>query len=753
VAGAAALLLTAVVALSLGLVLLGQANTEIHEQRNQALQRKREADEAKGQAESQRDELARLNDSLLRANYIADMNLARVAWDENNLARGRDLLDKYRTHPGEKDLRGFEWHYLHRLLHGQELLVKAHAGWISAVAFTPDGKRLISSGASAPHTAIQFYSRDTKGEVKQWDAATGQPLPFQLKGQTASTNTLTVFGDFVQQISLSRDGTRMAASCQDHAIRVWEFATGKLTLLEGPAKHIAGALHFSPDGRYLLSLYRSDDYRTDKRISIRIWDLATRKAMVALNQLPHLGREGSFSPDGRHFAVCCPNLGVVKVWDAATGAEAYSCPYAGGGVYCAVFSPDGRRLAACGQNGVQIWDAATHRALSTWKSDSSLPYGLTFSPDGKRLATVSIEGVVELWDSQTGKKLHTFKGHAGGVENLAFSPDGTRLVTGGMDGTLRWWNTTEQRDVISIPNTDLNLIGGYPELSPDGQTVFMRASGDGKAVRLWNVQTGEPRGGLIQLPQGVLGRAWTADGKHLYLQDEGGQVNVVDTAAGKVIRAFDIDRAGPARYSAFALTPDEKWCAHAVGPMGRTIKLRNARTGAEVRSLKAFDARVHCLTFSPDGSRLVGADEEQTLKIWDIESGKEIAATKLPGMSFFTPAFSPDGKRVAIFGVLSRLATGEVRVLDSESLREVRSLQGHTLNVTDAVFSPDGQRLATASADRTIRVWDLTAGQEVLKLNGSALIWKLRFISNGRRLISTSMDRTIRIWDATPLPE
>jgi serine/threonine protein kinase len=299
-AGAAALLFTAVIALSLGLVLLGQANTEIRE--------------AKQQAEKRGDDLAALNDTLLRANYIADMNLARVAWDENNLARGRELLDKYRTHPtSNKDLRGFEWHYLHRLLHGQELLVKAHVGWISAVAFTPDGKRLISSGATAPHTAFQFYSGDTKGEVKQWDAATGQPLPFQLKGQTGRTDTLTVFGDFVERIALSRDGTRMGVSCQDHVIRVWEFATGKLTLLEGPAKHIAAGIRFSPDGRCLISLYRPNDFPTDSRISIRIWDLATRKAMVALNQLPHLMQEASFSPDGRHFAVCGGKLGVVKV--------------------------------------------------------------------------------------------------------------------------------------------------------------------------------------------------------------------------------------------------------------------------------------------------------------------------------------------------------------------------------------------------------------------------------------------------------
>jgi hypothetical protein len=51
-------------------------------------------------------------------NYVAVMNLARVAWDENNLARTRELLERYFPKPGAPDLRGFEWHYLRRLLHG-----------------------------------------------------------------------------------------------------------------------------------------------------------------------------------------------------------------------------------------------------------------------------------------------------------------------------------------------------------------------------------------------------------------------------------------------------------------------------------------------------------------------------------------------------------------------------------------------------------------------------------------------------------
>jgi serine/threonine protein kinase len=131
-----------------------------------AQEQKREADNAKAQAEKRRDELANLNETLRRANYIADMNLARVAWDENNLARTGELLEKYRLRPGEKDLRGFEWHYLNRLLHGDELIISAHDGWVTAVVFKPDGKRLVSCGTRQPPRGMKFF-RDATSEVKE----------------------------------------------------------------------------------------------------------------------------------------------------------------------------------------------------------------------------------------------------------------------------------------------------------------------------------------------------------------------------------------------------------------------------------------------------------------------------------------------------------------------------------------------------------------------------------------------------------
>ena len=671
------------------------AGREANQERLAALGAKQQALEAKAETEAQRDE-ARL------AAYASGMGLAQRAWEENNVIRARELLAELPSEAAGRSLRGFEWFYLSRVCHPDELTLAGHAGGVMSVVFSPDGQRLASGSWDQT--------------VKLWDSSTGKEL-FALNGHAAP----------VLSVAFSPNGQRLASASRDQTVKIWDSATGKeMFVLKGHAGWV-WSVAFSPDGHRLAS--GSDDK------TVKIWDSSTGKELFALKGHAGVVTSVAFSPDGQRLASAGYDQ-TVKIWDGASGKELFALKGHAGPVMSLAFSPDGQRLASASRDQtVKIWDSATGKELFARNGHSAGAVGIVaFSPDGQRLASTSTELAVKIWDSATGNELFALKGHAGVVFSVAFSPDGQRLASASWDRTVKIWDSATDKELFAV-RAHAGLVSSVA-FSPDGERL---ASGSAdKTAKIWDSATGKE---LLVL-KGHAGTVWSVafspDGQRLASASHDHTVKIWDSATGKELLALKGHAAGVARV---AFNPDGQRLASA--STDATVKIWDIATGNELLTLKGHASGVSGVAFSPDGQRLASASSDQTVRIWNCATGKELFALKGHAGWALSVAFSPDGQRLA-----SGSDDQTVKIWEAATGKELFALKGHAGWVDNVAFSPDGQRLLSGCFDQTARIWDSASGKELLALKGHAgMVRGVAFSPDGRRLASANGDGSIHFWE------
>ena len=632
-------------------------------------------------------------DALLSATKSARLLVNKSDWFNNNAQLKAHFLALHELVPrvlreaiyGAQELNRLEW----------------HDDKVQTLAFTPDGKKLVSGSSD---TTVKIWQRDGKllhtlhhkssvyGVSVSRDSrlivSAGRDYTVKLWDIDGNfLNEFKIPGIKIRDVNISRDGQFIAAACDDSIVRVWRINGQPLWDLKGHEGAVQ-TVKFSPESVILAS---GGDDRT-----IRLWDMKTGELLSTLKGHHDRILAVDFHPTMPRL-ISGSSDNTVKFW-TLINLRPLIAPYNSllahkNWIYDVEYSADGNMFATASANGsIKLW-SSDGTLLEEFDKPGVRMTDVSFSEDGELLSSAGGDNTIRIYALKTLVSVKRLEGHTSGLKDLDYSPGGNIIASTATDGTIRLWNSDNYRLLTTI-KTNGNIRDVDFAMTDKGYMLL--AAGYNNTVQFWKL------GGEYEQPDKEL-------------KQEGRLLSIAVHPSNKV----------------FATT-------HSNDIQLWTIE------GEKIKLLKGHTEGINTVVYSHDGKYLASGGADDIVIIWD-EQGNKLHTLKGHYSWINNISFSPNDHLIATAS--SDKTIGLWRTSDGQL---VDMLKGHEDWVWDVNFYPDPEEslLVSGGADNTIRVWDYNKNQLLITLKGhDGWVRAVSFSPNGHEIASGGADQRLIIWE------
>ncbi|MDR3109376.1 MAG: WD40 repeat domain-containing protein [Planctomycetaceae bacterium] len=561
-------------------------------------------------------------------------------------------------------------------------LLTGHRGAVDAVAYSGDGKTLVTLGSDKIVIVRDPQTGDEKSRIN-------------VGGKNGHRNQIT-------SISINQDGTQIITASNDKTIRRWNAVSGKQEL----ARYTPGkipATSFIDKQPFILAGF-------DKG-NIVLWNLDEEKQQPKVLR-GHTRDILAFAVRGNDTRIAAASEDkLVSIWSLDDDKAKIVFGEHRDKVTAVAFQPRSNRIASGGSDkAIYYWalDGKTGKVIRKFTGHNNEITSLKFSPNEreevKTLLSTSRDKTLIQWNINTGDIVTRFDKMGTPITAATYTPDFRRVVLLGSDGKAKLFNDDELDLLLPLPPfpkpkpsqyDSLNHLTiskrlqnqspppGTVQYSPNGQLLLTSNGTNEAAIR--NIETGETYN--IKCDSNITSIIFAPDGKTFVTGGENGVFAIWQVADGKRLNRF---------------------VTHTVA--------------------------VSALAFSPRGDYLITSDIAGHVLLWNTATGKNMTSYEEHKTAINSIAIKPD---------LSQVLTAsdkQVGCWKSDGTL-IKMLDKHSGTVTSVRFRPDGNVFVSGSRDKTVVIWDAKTLTPTKTIGGfNDTITAIDFTSDSKQMVIGSQE-------------